>query len=655
MRQLVFMTTAGIITGQRRCRAPGSPRECPSAGPPPAQRVGLQSGPAAPQDEAGEGPAGRGAEPPPCRGLRGPGAVTSPRAGPPAGGACAVAARDGEPGGRSRPTRALRGTPRPRRRPAAVGHGAALPAPLPLRRGRPQPAATLPSCPTERLEVLECLRQPRQQHMEVMKVFNDPIHGHIEFHPLLIRIIDTPQFQRLRYIKQLGGTYFVFPGASHNRFEHSLGVGYLAGCLVRTLKDRQPDLGITQRDILCVEIAGLCHDLGHGPFSHMFDGRFIPLTRPDLKWKHETASVQMFEHLITSNKLEEVMRSYGLVLEEDMLFIKEQIGGPVDETACVKSWPYRGRPKEKSFLYEIVANKKNGIDVDKWDYFARDCHHLGIPNNFDYKRLLVFTRVCEVENQKHICTRDKEVGNLYEMFHTRNCLHRRAYQHKTGNIIEIMITEAFTKADRFFEIKGSGGKVYRISTAMEDMEAYAKLTDCIYLGILHSSDENLKEAREILRRVERRELYKFLGETRPKSKKEIVESNSLAEGIANSKPKKDPPDVELKAENFIVDVVSMDYGMKEQNPIDNVHFYCKADPSKAVKITQEQVSKLLPRTFMEQVVRVYYKSQDPLIISAAKQYFVQWCVQNDFTKPQDGDVVAPHLIPMEEAWNNMTS
>lgn len=55
------------------------------------------------------------------------------------------------------------------------------------------------------------------------QVFNDPIHGHIELHPLLIKIIDTPQFQRLRNIKQLGGTYFVFPGASHNRFEHSIG------------------------------------------------------------------------------------------------------------------------------------------------------------------------------------------------------------------------------------------------------------------------------------------------------------------------------------------------------------------------------------------------------------------------------------------------
>ncbi|KFU91294.1 SAM domain and HD domain-containing protein 1, partial [Chaetura pelagica] len=511
--------------------------------------------------------------------------------------------------------------------------------------------------PAERLKVLACLNDLRQQRLDVMKVFNDPIHGHIEIHPLLVRIIDTPQFQRLRYIKQLGGTYFVFPGASHNRFEHSIGVGYLAGLLVRTLKERQPELDITQRDILCVEIAGLCHDLGHGPFSHMFDGRFIPLARPGLKWKHETASVEMFEHLVTSNKLEEVMRSYGLVLEEDFNFIKEQIGGPIDEAACEKSWPYRGRPKEKSFLYDIVANKKNGIDVDKLDYFARDCHHLGIPNNFDYNRYLKFTRVCEVNSQKHICTRDKEAGNLYDMFHERHWLHRRAYQHKTGNIIEIMqvleITEAFQKADKFFKIEGSGGKQYHISTAMEDMEAYTKLTDNIYLEILHSNRPELKEAREILHKIERRELYKYLGETQPETMEGIGKSNNLGEDIANSKPEKDPPDVEVKAEDFIVDVINIDYGMKEQNPIDKVHFYTKADPSKAVNIRREQVSKFLPVTFSEQVIRVYYKSQDPVILSAAKQYFIQWCMKNDFTKPQDGDVVAPHLTPMKKSWNNM--
>lgn len=59
--------------------------------------------------------------------------------------------------------------------------------------------------------------------MSILQIFNDPIHGHIEIPPLCVKIIDTPQFQRLRSIKQLGGTYFVYPGASHNRFEHYIG------------------------------------------------------------------------------------------------------------------------------------------------------------------------------------------------------------------------------------------------------------------------------------------------------------------------------------------------------------------------------------------------------------------------------------------------
>jgi hypothetical protein len=137
------------------------------------------------------------------------------------------------------------------------------------------------------LKILQLLRKFRRDSPieEKYKIFNDPIHGHIELDPLCVRIVDTPQFQRLRYIKQLGGVYFVFPGASHNRFEHSLGVCYLAGRLVGTLNKRQPELNITEQDILCVKIAGLCHDLGHGPFSHLFDSLFIPRVRQDRQWR----------------------------------------------------------------------------------------------------------------------------------------------------------------------------------------------------------------------------------------------------------------------------------------------------------------------------------------------------------------------------------
>uniref|UniRef100_A0A8C9SDK2 Deoxynucleoside triphosphate triphosphohydrolase SAMHD1 n=1 Tax=Scleropages formosus TaxID=113540 RepID=A0A8C9SDK2_SCLFO len=485
-----------------------------------------------------------------------------------------------------------------------------------------------------RLQLLSSLKKLWQIFADAIKVFNDPIHGHIEMHPLLVRIIDTPQFQRLRYIKQLGGTYFVFPGACHNRFEHSIGVGHLAGRLVQALNERQPELLISPRDMLCVQIAGLCHDLGHGPFSHMFDGMFIPKMRPDYKWKHEMASVQMFDHMVKVNSLEPVMKEHGLVLPTDLLFIKEQIAGPLDPPHP-GTWPYQGRSEEKGFLYEIVANKRNGIDVDKWDYFARDCYHLGIQNNFDYRRFLKFARVCEVDNKKHICTRDKEVGNLYDMFHTRNCLHRRAYQHKVGNIIETMITEALEKADKHIKILGSGGKIFSISTAIDDMEAYTKLTDHVFEQILYSSSKELAEARAILNNVVVRKLYKCVGQTQPKRPLDITMNNLLqwAKDVSVAKPRSGT-DVTFQGEDFVISVIDMDYGMKEKNPINNVRFYCKNDPSKAIKIRKNQVSQLLPEKFAEQLIRVYCKRTDAKSLEAAKKYFVQWCINKDFIKPQ---------------------
>ncbi|KAF4077906.1 hypothetical protein AMELA_G00193350 [Ameiurus melas] len=503
-----------------------------------------------------------------------------------------------------------------------------------------------------RLQILHCISKLWQISSDRMKVFNDPIHGHIELHPLLVRIIDTPQFQRLRNIKQLGATYMVFPGAAHNRFEHCIGVGYLAGCLVQALNDRQPELLITKQDILCVQIAGLCHDLGHGPFSHMFDGMFIPKVRPGRKWKHENASVEMFDHLVKVNKLEGVMEEYGFSLPNDLIFIKEQIAGPLDSASSGNKWAYKGRSEDKSFLYEIVANKRTGIDVDKWDYFARDCYHLGIQNNSDYRRFLKFARVCDVKGKKHICTRDKEVGDLYDMFHTRNCLHRRAYQHKVGNVIEVMITEALVKADPYVWIQGSSGKMYRISEAIEDMEAYTKLTDHIFEQILYSSDPALSEAQAILQNILYRRLYKCVGQTTPNVHYEVSQEmlREWSREVSECKPGGNEAD--LMPEDFIVNVIYMDYGMKEKNPVNNVYFYCKNDPTKAIKIRKNQVSKMLPEQFAEQLIRVYCKKTDEKNLEAAKKYFVQWCMNRNFSKPQDGDVTAPELTPLKLDWRN---
>ncbi|XP_073325862.1 deoxynucleoside triphosphate triphosphohydrolase SAMHD1-like [Pagrus major] len=456
------------------------------------------------------------------------------------------------------------------------------------------------------------------------KVFNDPIHGHLELHPLLIKIIDTPQFQRLRFIKQLGGAYFVYPGASHNRFEHSIGVAHLAGELVRALRTRQPELGITDEDILCVQIAGLCHDLGHGPFSHLYE-KFIEKRRPELKWKHEKASIEMFDYLVKDNDLEKEMKKWKLNPTKDdhlepttdLVFIKEMIGGPLDTTAA---WPYKGRSEDKSFLYEIVSNKRNGIDVDKFDYFARDCHHLGMKNNFDYHRFFHFARVCEVKGVTQICVRDKEEGNIYDMFHTRCQLHRRAYQHKVNKNIETMITDAFLKADGHIRIEGSEGKIFTLSTAIDDMEAYTKLTDCVFEEILFSSSTELKEAKQILMRIISRDLYMFLGEMQIKKPTEVLQLSINAW----KKELKKPLTGGLKPEDFVDLVVTLDYGKKDKNPVDHVNFYSKDNQDKADKLTKEKVSQLLPTNFSERIIRFYCKKTDEKSVSAAKKHFKLW-------------------------------
>lgn len=85
----------------------------------------------------------------------------------------------------------------------------------------------------------------------------DNVHGHISFNKIIFKFIDTVQFQRLRYIKQLGLTYLVYPTGNHTRFEHSIGVAYLSGKLLRQLKYNQKELNITEKDIICVQLAGL--------------------------------------------------------------------------------------------------------------------------------------------------------------------------------------------------------------------------------------------------------------------------------------------------------------------------------------------------------------------------------------------------------------
>ncbi|KAH9490954.1 SAM domain and HD [Bulinus truncatus] len=405
------------------------------------------------------------------------------------------------------------------------------------------------------------------------RLFNDPVHGHINLNQTCQIIVDTKEFQRLRYLKQLGAVNYVFAGATHTRFEHSLGSYHLAGKFARKLQEKYPDtatdedaITISDKDILCVEIAALCHDIGCAPFTKFFFERF-------LKNRRKKPTKKMFDYMFHKKGLKKKITQLQMnwsqeekLNDRDFLFIEDMIVGY--KTTGSTGWPYKGRDEKKAFLYEIVQNHRNGIDVCKWDYMDRDCRNLGITNNFDAQRYMEFARVIEVDGERQICTRKKvcaveglftprfvhpkvcppqglftswfvhhkEAGNLYNMFFTRYNLHKFAYQHPVVCGIELMLKDVFTAVEHVKIIK-SDEVDFTIFECLEGMPAFASLTDEVLYLILHArkNDENdnasLKKAVDLLERLNIRDIYRFIEESSPMSKDNLTQRSYYTYGL----------------------------------------------------------------------------------------------------------------------------
>ena len=137
------------------------------------------------------------------------------------------------------------------------------------------------------------------------KKIHDVLYGYIEITPLMSRIIDTPEFQRLHYIKQCGLLYKVFPTTKHSRFEHSIGVYHCTNLLLASLERNSVEpLHVDQHTKELISIAGLCHDLGHGPFSHLYD---LHLENNDISLQisktHEERSCDIFRRIVDKYEL----------------------------------------------------------------------------------------------------------------------------------------------------------------------------------------------------------------------------------------------------------------------------------------------------------------------------------------------------------------
>ena len=403
------------------------------------------------------------------------------------------------------------------------------------------------------------------------KLINDTIYGQISLSKIAISIIDTPVFQRLRNIKQLGACSYIFPTATHSRFEHSIGVAHLAKEFLKNLSENSENINPTKEDYLMVEIAGLCHDIGHGPFSHAFDNEFLPQVLNDkynstANIEHEDRSCMLLRYIV--NK-------YNIELSD------EQISTIINMINPVNPLQYGN----KSYLYSIVSNSINSLDVDKIDYIQRDIKNLAIENGYNHSRLFKMCKVIDGE----ICIHEKEAYNLYEFFRLRYRLHKQFYNHPAVKAHEYMISDILTLID----------PVLKMSDSISSPEDYIKYTDSI-LDIIEflPDDENINKALQILNRIKCRDLYIFCGEHLIRDKSNYyIQKQNLIECIEK----------EGLNEYLIIHELNIGLCGGEDNPISNVRFYNKDNTN--VKIDALDLSLFVSCHIKEFNVRFFIKEE----------------------------------------------
>ena len=320
-----------------------------------------------------------------------------------------------------------------------------------------------------------------------MSYLFDIIHGYIKIDDDDKKFINNSWMKRLKRIKQLGVLDNVFPSASHSRFEHVLGVYHIAGLYISKLEEnnKRKRKIFTQKEKRCIKLAGLFHDLGHGPFSHVFDNIVLSnIDAADNIYKdHENRSRLITERIFEGMSANE-FTGY------DIDFIKDLIEPP-DNMLYTDGNNIPHYNIKKAYLYQIINNRVTSIDVDKFDYLQRDSKHIGLDYTFNYNRILNKSRVYE----NNIIYDSSLQNNIFDLFYTRYRLHKDIYNHKKSKILEIMMADALKESNiyNFNEIITSGD--------------FIELDDTIYNKILHSKDKDNKKARSILENIENNKLY----------------------------------------------------------------------------------------------------------------------------------------------------
>jgi HD superfamily phosphohydrolase len=304
-----------------------------------------------------------------------------------------------------------------------------------------------------------------------------PVNGSILLSKELKGIIDTPEFQRLRGVRQLGPTMFVFPGANHTRFEHSLGVyalslKYLEKLL--SLPEFKNQCESIEDSIKLIVLSSLLHDIGHYPYSHWIEE--IDVFPNNLKLpKHEQRAWEILQR----GEIKEVIENDWKVKIND---IAEIIINKSDKTLI------------NSFINSV-------IDVDKLDYLIRDSIHCGINygKGIDIERLLDSLYINS--DTKKLCVTEKGRSALLSILSTRNIMYQEVYWHKTVRACEAMFKRFFYEYVALIE-----------GDATEELNELFSLSDDEFTSKLHgwasSKDKKLQELIKPFAYKGRKHIYK---------------------------------------------------------------------------------------------------------------------------------------------------
>lgn len=259
-------------------------------------------------------------------------------------------------------------------------------------------------------------------------VIKDPVHGTMQFTSVedawVKPFIDSANFQRLRHIKQLGLGDFIFPGAVHSRFNHSLGCCYVASQIAQKIK-------LVDEERQLVMIACLLHDIGHGPFSHAFEGIFVNKEIHHEDWTpYFLADYGRKEFFHQYNRLNP---RYHLT-EDKFRDIAEMI---------------MHKPVAKSVLADIVSSQ---LDADRLDYLLRDSHFCGVKyGEFDFRWMVHCMTIVETSEGERLGITHKGIGAVEHYLMARRLMTRNIYHSQKKLALESLLVQLLAQLAKSLE------------------------------------------------------------------------------------------------------------------------------------------------------------------------------------------------------------